>query len=197
MNKKEKLALFLGMLSGDGCLSIKYNGEGYRDYPVYFCNTNKKLVEKFRKLFFDIFGVYGKIYSEKKENKQRLWYFNKHSTYVYGELIELGFPQGVKRDKLRILPIVKNRNNKEKRYFIQGLLLTDGSIKKNGSLMFHMGSKLFLKDLSALINEMIGVKRPVKEFVQRDKFKSYQLTLNKANKDRLLSPRATMVLERS
>ena len=39
MNRKEKLAIFLGMLSGDGCLPIKHNGEGYRDYAVQFYNT--------------------------------------------------------------------------------------------------------------------------------------------------------------
>ena len=44
MNKKEKLALFLGMLSGDGCLPIKHSGEGYRDYVIQFYNCNKDLV---------------------------------------------------------------------------------------------------------------------------------------------------------
>ena len=52
MNKKEKLALFLGMLSGDGCLSISHNGEGYRNYPINFCNTNKEIVKLFDDLFF-------------------------------------------------------------------------------------------------------------------------------------------------
>jgi len=33
MNKDEKLALFLGMLSGDGCLSLSHNSRGQKDYP--------------------------------------------------------------------------------------------------------------------------------------------------------------------
>ena len=50
MNKKEKLAFLLGMLSGDGCLPIGHNSNGYRDYSIKFCNTDEKLIELFETL---------------------------------------------------------------------------------------------------------------------------------------------------
>ena len=54
--------------------------------------------------------------------------------------------------------------------------------------------KLFLEDISGLISEFIHTEKPVKEFIQRDKFKSYQLSLNKAESFTLLGRRGTMVL---
>ena len=60
MNKKEKFALFLGMLSGDGCLPIGRNSEGFRNYAIKFCNTDEKLIALFDSLFFDLFEIHGK-----------------------------------------------------------------------------------------------------------------------------------------
>ena len=199
MNKKEKFALFLGMLSGDGCLSIAHNGEGYRDYPIDFCNTEEEKVKLFDSLFFDLFGVHGTISSTKRaENRKRIWSFRKHSVKIAKELKRIGFPEGVKRDVLRITKKVKNGTRKEKMAFIYGVLITDGSVNDK-RILFHSGSKLFLEDMSKLIGEFIGVSKPVKEFIQREIYKSYQLCLNKQEKDILLSncPHATMVLGRS
>ena len=42
LKKSNELAMFLGMFAGDGCLSIKHNGGGYRIYPIGFYNTNFK-----------------------------------------------------------------------------------------------------------------------------------------------------------
>lgn len=199
MNKKEKLALFLGMLSGDGCLSIKHNGQGYRDYPIDFCNTEEDKVIVFDNLFFDLFGIHGKISSIKRaENRRRIWHFLKYSKEIVEKLKRLGFPEGVKRDILRVPEIIKNGNKKEKAAFIHGVIITDGSVNYK-RILFHSGSKLFLEDLSALIGSFIGNVKPIKEFTQREIYKSYQLTLNKAEKDILLveCPRGTMVLRRS
>ena len=38
LKKSEDLALFLGMFTGDGCLTIGHNGFGYRTYPIVFVN---------------------------------------------------------------------------------------------------------------------------------------------------------------
>src|SRR3989338_5023684 len=196
MNKGEKLALFLGMLSGDGCLSIKHNGEGYRDYPIDFCNTDKSKVILFDNLFYELFGIRGRISSVKRPNRKEIWHFLKHSVKIVKELKEIGFPEGVKRDVLRITERIKNKSNKEKLAFIYGVLITDGHVRKDKSILFHLGSKLFLEDMSKLISEFIGVEKPISEFIQREKYHSYQLSLNKKEGDFILSesPRATMVL---
>ncbi|MBI2631918.1 hypothetical protein HYW75_02860 [Candidatus Pacearchaeota archaeon] len=196
MNKKEKLALFLGMLSGDGCLSIKHNGEGYKDYPIQFWNTEKDKVILFDNLLYELFGVYGSITSRQRQNRKIIWEFVKYSKKIVEKIKSLGFPEGVKRDNLRILSIIKNGSEKEKLAFIYGVIITDGSIGDR-KILFHSGSKLFLEDLSILISNFIGNIKPIKEYTQKEIYKSYQLCLNKEEKNLLLGRRATMVLGRS
>lgn len=186
MNKEEKFALFLGMLSGDGCLPIGYNGEGYRDYAIKFCNTDEALIKLFDSLFFDVFGIHGnKRYSD-REGKKRLFEFTKYSKEIYFKIKDVGFPEGVKRDVLRVLPIIKNGTKVEKLAFIFGVLITDGSLRKRGDILFHSGSKMFLEDLSDLISEFTGNHKKIREYVQREKYKSYQLNLNKPETEKLL-----------
>jgi len=187
MNKKEKLALFLGMLSGDGCLPIQHSGEGYRDYAVRFCNTDKRLVLLFDELFFELFQDHGKIYYEDRLNKKRLFSFRKYSRKIVEQIIDMGFPEGVKRDILRVPEMIKNGKTREKSIFTIGFLITDGCLRKNRSILFHSGSKLFLEDLSELISEIIQNKKPIKKYVQKEKYFSYQLSLNKEETKLLLS----------
>jgi len=168
-------------------MPIQHNGEGYRDYAVRFCNTNKKLVDLFDNLFFDLFGINGRIAYEDRENKKRLWSFCKYSKKIFLDLRKLGFPEGVKRDILRITDSIWKGNINEKAAFIKGVLITDGCLRKQGSILFHSGSKLFLNDLADLMKEVIGVRKPVKEYIQREKYYSYQLNLNKKETAILLS----------
>jgi hypothetical protein len=79
MNRSEKLALFLGMLSSDGCLSISHDGAGYRDYPIQFYDNDKEKVEIFGQLFFELFGISGRISSRRRENRKEIWEFLKKS----------------------------------------------------------------------------------------------------------------------
>lgn len=194
MKQGEKLALFLGMLSGDGCLSLKHSGEGYRDYPIDFCNTEKKLVILFDNLFFELFNLRGKISFRDRPNRKRIWHFLKYSVEIVRKFRNLGFPEGVKRDVLRILPIIKNGTKEEKLLFIYGFIITDGGLKKNKGLLFHLGSKLFLEDLSKLISEFTGTLKPIKTYTQRKIYKSYQLYLNKKEREVILGLCGTMVL---
>ena len=179
----------MGMLSGDGCLSIGHNGQGYRTYPIDFYNTNRKIVELFSNLFFYLFKEEGKIYSSKKKtNRRQLFNFRKYSVKTYNKLLEMGFPQGVKRDSLRVLDLIKTGSYKEKIYFIKGLCITDGAIKKDRGIMIHLGSKLFIQDVADLIDSLEFGKKKIKEFSQgRGNFKSYQLYLNKVEKRLILS----------
>ncbi|HLC31706.1 MAG TPA: LAGLIDADG family homing endonuclease [Candidatus Nanoarchaeia archaeon] len=197
MTRGERLALFLGMLSGDGCLSISHNGEGYRDYPIQFYNNDKEKVLIFSQLFFELFGIIGRVSSRTRKNRKEIWEFVKKSRKIADYLKGLGFPEGVKRDVLRVLPIIKNGTFEEKLQFLHGFIITDGYTTKD-ILRFHLGSKLFLEDLALLISEFIGVVKPIKAFSQNQgKYKSYQLYLNKQEKDLILGRRATMVLGQS
>jgi len=180
LKKSKDLALFLGMFSGDGYLTIGYNGFGYRTYPVVFVNTNKSYVKLFSNIFYKLFKIKGFIYVRKRKNRKDLWQFQKCSQGIYTVINkEFNFPAGKKALKLRIPSFILNGNKNLQKYFFYGLLITDGSVKKNGSVMFHSASKKLTYDLKDMISSMWGIERQVKEYIQREKFHSYQLTLNK------------------
>ncbi len=193
MSDKEDLALFLGMLSGDGHLSLHHKKRKsgiYYDYYTGFCNTNKEIMVLFGDLFFKIFGVKGHFYPRDRMNRKRIYEFHSYSREVFDKISSFGFPVGVKRDRLKIPKFILTGSNREKEFFTIGLLITDGSVKKGGSILFHSGSKLLLEDLSVLFEDLFGVKRRVKEYLQRGKFFSYQLSLNKQESQKLLMPPA-------
>ena len=188
MDRGEKLALFLGMLSGDGCLPIKHSGQGFRDYAVQFYNADENVVRLFNDLMSDLFGKSGKMHYNARPNKKMLFSICNYSKKIYSEITKMGFPEGVKRDALRVPEMIKNGKDGEKTAFFVGFLITDGYLRKDRkSILFHSGSKIFLEELSSLISEAIGSAKPVKEFVQREKFRSYQLSLNKLETARILS----------
>ncbi len=185
------LALFLGMLCGDGHLSIhvKRRKSGiYYDYYTGFCNTNIKIMELFSGLFLKLFNVRGNFYSRDRPNRKRIYDFNSYSRPVFDTISALGFPIGVKRDKLRIPDVVKNGSDDEKLSFLLGVLITDGGIRKNETIIFHSGSKLFLEDLTQLFKELWDMDKKVKSYIQREKFISYQITLNRQESKKLLEP---------
>jgi intein/homing endonuclease len=180
LKKSEKLALFLGMFAGDGCLSVCYNGEGYRIYPIRFFNTNKRIVELFSDLFSELFNVEGKIRFRDRENKKTLWEFEKYSVEIY-KIINKDFEIfcGKKALNVRIPSFVRRGNKNIKKHFFLGLLITDGSIRKEGDILFHSASKQLIYDLSKLINDVWKIDKPAKHYLQQNKFNSYQLNLNK------------------
>ena len=91
----------------------------------------------------------------------------------------MGFPKGKKKFILKIPKVILRGNRKEKLLFLKGLTITDGSIKKGGQIVFHMSSKLFLEDVSDLIHELFGLRKNLREYIQKEKYFSYQLLLNK------------------
>jgi len=192
--QKEDLALFLGMLCGDGHLSIpkktrllKTGPKIYYDYATGFCNTDEILMEIFSDLFYKIFLVKGNFYPRDRPNRKRIYEFRSYSKKVFEEISNFGFPIGVKKDVLKIPAIVSNGSNEDKLNFFLGVLITDGCIRKNKTMIFHSGSKIFLEDLSNLIEELFGVKKDVKSYIQREKYISYQLNLNKEESRKILS----------
>ena len=175
---EEKLALLLGMFAGDGCLSFKHNGEGYRNYPIAFYNTNYEYVVLFRDLFFQLFQIRGKIFCRTRENKKPLWRFEKHNKKI-ALLLNQKFeiPFGKKALSVFIPSSIKKNSDSVKKHFLLGLLITDGGIRKNGSMIFHAASKRLIDDVSWLIFEIWGIRKQTKTY-QQGKFTSYQINLN-------------------
>lgn len=185
-NSKE-LALLLGMFAGDGCLSISHNGDGYRIYPIRFFNINKKYVELFDSLFFKVFDKKGTITGRKRANKKILWEFRLYSVELYKFInVELEIANGKKALSVRIPSFIRLGNNALKQHFFLGLLITDGGIRTRGDIIFHSASKQLINDLQKLILDVWCFDRVVRDYIQKDRFKSYQLTLNKGESSLVL-----------
>jgi len=188
LKKSKELALFLGMLVGDGCMPIKHNGQGYRVYPITFYNTNKGMVKSFGDLFYHLFGLKGKVRGKERKNKKLLWEFEKYSVSLY-KMINVDFEIfcGKKAPNVSIPSFILDGNREVKKYFFFGLLITDGGIRKDKTIIFHLASKKLIYDLRKLIKSYWGFDKPVKRYVQREKFISYQLNLNRKESSTILS----------
>ena len=188
LKKSKDLALLLGMFVGDGCLTIGYNGFRYRTYPIVFVNINKGYIKLFKELFYNLFQIEGRTFVSKRKNKKDLWYFQKCSFDVYNLINkEFEIPTGKKAYTVRIPSFILKGDAELKKYFFLGYLITDGGIKKDQSIMFHCSSRNLLEDLRYLIFSVWGIERNIRKFVQREKYVSYQLTLNKPQASIILS----------
>lgn len=189
LKKSEDLAFWLGMFVGDGCLSVKKNGGGRRIYPISFFNTQKYQVELFASLSKELLNLDGKIRGRKRENRKVLWEFEKYSVKIY-KIVNNDFEIacGKKALLVRIPSFIRNGGFSSKRNFFCGLLLTDGGIKKkDGSIIFHSASKALMLDMKKLVQSVWNFDREVREYTQRNHYKSYQLTLNKRQSLQVLS----------
>ena len=187
IKKSNKLALLLGMFAGDGCLPIKHNGEGYRNYQIAFFNTNKQYVELFEQLFFELFAIKGKIFKRYRSNRKPLWRFEKYSkklAILFNEEFEIPF--GKKALSVFIPSFIKNGDDMLKKHFFLGLSITDGGIRKDGSMIFHAASEKLIQDISVMINDIWGIKKIFKKYLQRNKYVSYQLNLNSKESQKIL-----------
>lgn len=179
MKKSEELALLLGMFVGDGCLPIKHNGQGYRNYQISFYNTNKDYVYLFHKLFFDLFDIKGKIFCAYRKNKKPLWRFEIYSkklSLVFNKEFEIPF--GKKAKKVFIPSFIKNSSVEIRKYFLLGYLITDGGIRADSTVIFHCASEKLIDDLRRVLSDIWAINKLPKCYEQRG-FLSYQLNLNK------------------
>ena len=186
--KSENLALLLGMFAGDGSMPFTHNGDGNRTYRIWFFNTDKSKVELFSRLFYNVFRESGKIRVRFRPKKKPLWEFDKCSkklAIIFNEKLEMPF--GKKADKVVIPSFIKGGTPEMKKLFVFGLLITDGGIRTNKAIIFHMASKQLLIDLSGIIHDIWGIKLLIKEFTQRNKFKSFQINLNMNQGKQILS----------
>jgi intein/homing endonuclease len=187
LKKSNDLALFLGMFAGDGSITIKHNGKGYRIYPIRFFNTNKLLVNLFSNLFYDLFGIRGVVRGRARLNKQVLWEFEKYSVQIYNIIVDdFEIPCGKKASKVRVPSFIRCGNKELKKHFFFGLLITDGGLRNRGDIIFHSASKSLSYDLQKLIKDTWRFDRKVREYLQNGKYKSYQLTLKKGETSKVL-----------
>lgn len=111
----ENLSYFVGYLFGDGCLKSKEWTINFAD--EYFCQ-----IDKINNILFDIFGVKGKIYSQK--NKTELVIYSKLLSLFFNKLFEM--PIGTK-GRIKV-PRIINKEKSFSLYFLKGFSDADGGI---------------------------------------------------------------------
>lgn len=110
-----------------------------------------------------------------------MWEFEKYSVKIYKIINEdFEIASGKKSLNVRIPPFILDGNRNIQLNFFLGLLITDGSIQKN-KIQFHSASKELIFDLSILIKNIWCFKKEVKKFIQKNRYISYQISLNKEN----------------
>lgn len=135
----------------------------------------------------DLFGLQGKIFERHRENKLPLYEFYLYSKEIcefFNEKFEV--PYGKKSHIIKVPNKIKNSNRSKQVAFLNGCIITDGGIRKNKTLIFHMASKNFVEDLSYLIYGLYGFKAEVKEYIQGI-HKSYQINFKKSEGHNILS----------
>ena len=144
----EDFAEFLGILYGDGCLS--------KNYGVYVtCNAISDrlfVLNVVRPLFEKLFKSNVAIRIKKNATHCRLY-----SKSAYKHLVNFGFPEGIKKNQLRI-PIGILKNKKYSLAFLRGLFDTDGGFhrhhKQSAQVEYTSHSPEFLKQVWKLLADL-------------------------------------------
>ena len=114
------LSYWMGLLVGDGCISISKNKRKNR---INFTNQDQDLINSFKKYAEEYF-IDDTIYDRVKHNTtHELSYFNKKLVYF---LLECGFTKTTALDK-KIPSVLKKSSGECLSNFLSGLFDTDGS----------------------------------------------------------------------
>lgn len=163
---KEEFAELCGIHAGDGWLASKPNEVGYGtsiNEKQYF-NYVFKLYSK----IFD-FHIFRIVKRGKPYNTIEVRIACKNT---YNLLINTGFPQGPKLDKLRIPKFIFSNKNYFKG-FLRGLIDTDGTVywRKNRNnyyliLAWNCTNKKFAYEIKSLL-EMLGYSPHIYSFINK------------------------------
>ena len=183
----EDLAIATGMLIGDGSMPRKHNGDGKRNYLLYFGNTNKNLVIFFSDKIRNLFGLKGKIFRVDRDGKKPFYTYYCYSKNIVLFFINLGVDDGKKAIKVRVPNKILKSNKRIRSSLLKGLIITDGSIKADKTLMFHCASEGLLSDINRIISQDTTVdSKIIKKFIQ-GKFTSYQLSYKRGETEKICS----------
>lgn len=173
------LALVAGMLVGDGSMPKKHNGSGRRNYLLYFGNTDYTLVKLFSDKIYELFKVKGRISCLDRNGRKRFFTYYCYSKKLVKFFVNLGINDGKKSRAARVPKDIYSSKKSIRASFLKGLIITDGSLRKDETLLFHCASKHLLRDTNRIISEDTVVrKKSIKKFVQ-GKFCSYQLSYSR------------------
>lgn len=171
-----ELAYLMGLIVGDGCLSISKNSSKHR---IMFTSNDSELIAKFSIYMKDIFGIDYTDVNSKNRSPQIGYYCKK----VVEFLLRCGLTKTNALDK-KIPDVIKRSSKEIFLCFIRGLLDTDGTCyiqdRRGGShcevslstssLMLAKEVQAFLLNIGIISNLGIGSKSGLKKLIGRDKY---------------------------
>ena len=132
----EDLAYYIGLLTGDGCLSI--------DGRIIFSNKDKQLVNSFYNLSEKLFGIVPKSTTNKHDYYYSSVYIYKFLKYACGVSMSLSINKE--------FPFSILKSNKECiASFIRGLMDTDGYFEKTGVIGITLATKTLINQLQTVL----------------------------------------------
>ena len=151
----QNLALFLGLLWGDGWITRRAIARVKQDWKVGIVEDDNALLPYVHKLIKDLFSIDAHIY-----NKGNYYYIMFSSRIIYELLNQTyGFPDGEKKDRLYVPKQILS-DTKLSKAFLNGLFSTDGCLtftkwltKKYPRISFSSASIDFTKEIFYLLKE--------------------------------------------
>ena len=120
----EDIAYLLGVIEGDGSLSITKRKKGGYHYLFRIYSGEKKYLDYLQILLYNLFLIKGKINKDKR--KKSLYYLLIQNATLFFYFAKLGSEIG--RKKIGNLPNIIKSNKKYALNYLAGLVDTDGSI---------------------------------------------------------------------
>ncbi len=130
-----KTSYLIGMLTGDGGMSIKDR--------IYFSTADKELLLTFKKYFEE-------KYNYSPQNTKSKYDFVITSSSIKSELMHYGIDESYSRNK-RVPDQIMLSPKENIIAFLQGLFDTDGSVYKTGKVEYSTSSKRLARQVSSLL----------------------------------------------
>ncbi len=129
MNKEEKIAEFVGIMLGDGCIGIyglEHNGRMKKQHQlkVTLDSRNQEYVKYVSNILSEVLGTTPKIHNKKTENATDLRIFKREKIRYVIE--KIGLKLSPKWGRMEIPPHYSK--GKLARFVIKGLFDTDGCV---------------------------------------------------------------------
>ncbi|HBP40024.1 MAG: ATP-dependent zinc metalloprotease FtsH [Candidatus Woesebacteria bacterium GW2011_GWC1_30_29] len=156
-----KTSYLLGLLTGDGGMSIKDR--------IYFSTADKELLLFFKTYFKNKFE-----YSIKKANSKYDYYIS--SSNIKSEITHYGMDESYSRNK-KIPDQIMLSPKENVVAFLQGLFDTDGSVYKTGKVEYSTSSKKLARQVSALLLNL-GVMHKFREKGDNQYSSSYVILIS-------------------
>jgi len=162
-NVSPELAYFLGMLYGDGSMSLG-------KHRVRFCSGNENILQKLSQIGESLFGLKGTLHPDSRGGRSELC-FASQPLFAWMEYHSLG--KSVKSAYLDRIPKALRQSSRNSILaFFSGMIDSDGAIEERGCVRITSASENFLRNLQQ-IGESVGLSFSINH---ETKGENFQLT---------------------